>query len=150
VEQILEQSSIQIPQLIYHKNSLQFLLDKIYSRFSEFIVFLHASRFSHGIVQNYVRGILNEITYLNWACQLHEQVKSLYSFCQKQSAADISKADEKVLERLILQLVNGEKKSFLRQFQAEFLNRMKDSSSSSMQAKLDQISLDLFFPPSEL
>ena len=150
VDKILEQTSIQIPQLNPHTNSLQFLLDNIYRRFSKFIVLLHASRFNPSIVQSYVRGILNEITYLNWACQLHEQVKSLYSFSRKQSASDISKADERVLQKLMLQLVIREKMSFLRLFKAEFLNRMKDSFSSSMQATLDQISLDLFFPPSEL
>ena len=157
VEKILEQNTIEVPQLTGHKNSVQFLLDNIYGSFSKLIVLLHSSRFSTGILQSYVQGILNDITYLNWACQLHEKIKYLPSFylssiCPKQNvsdSSDISKTDEKELERLILQLVNQDKMSFLRLFKTEILNRMK-SSSPSMQNTLDRISSDLFFPPSQL
>ena len=152
VETILGPNRIQIPQLpFHHKNSIQFLLDNIHVSFSRFIVLLHSSRFSTSTLQSYVRGILNDITYLNWACQLHAKIKYLHSIRQKQSDFCISKTDVEGLrlKGLILQLVNEDKMSFLRLFNAEFLNGMK-SSSPSVQSTLDRISRDLFFPPSQL
>ena len=147
VENILEQAKFQIPPLPGRTNSLQFLLDNIYGSFSELIVVLHASRFSHNIAQQYIQTILKAITFLNWAGHLHEHIKNLDSFHPQTAFSTISEIDEKSLKELITQFMIQEKMSFFRLFQAELYNRMQ-SSSPSLQTKLDKISLDLFFPPS--
>jgi hypothetical protein len=74
------------------------------------------------LFQSYMQKVLKDITYLNWECQLHKKIKNLDSFQRKQSASAISKADAKLLERLISQCMDRDKMSFLQLFQVELFN----------------------------